>query len=81
MSSKKNHGDSAPVPPANRPQAGPPGGETGAHASDAAGNDGFHEQDEQRRLGGYETKGEHSLVQPSPLNDGAHDGHGGRSKE
>ena len=59
----------APVPPGNRPQAGP------AHADSSeipqgTSEQGFQEQDEKRRLGGFETAGEHSRQQPTPLNDG-----------
>jgi hypothetical protein len=30
----------------------------------------FQQQDPQRRLGGFETAGEHARQQPEPLNDG-----------
>lgn len=80
--SKKHHGGPAPVPPGNRPGGNAPDGpsdegRTGPPEDDGTG---FHEQDPQRRLGGFEGAGEHSRVQPSPLNDGGHGGHLGRSK-
>ncbi|MBA4064047.1 MAG: hypothetical protein C0501_10110 [Isosphaera sp.] len=71
--SKKKHSP-GPVPPGNRPQAGPgysPGQEDEQDLP--AGPDsgaGFQEQDPQRRLGGFETAGEHSRQQPGRLNDG-----------
>jgi hypothetical protein len=72
--SKNHHGGPAPVPPGNRPQAGPGGGDTtsGGMSDTSDPNDGaaFHEQDPQRRLGGFESAGEHSRQQPGPLNDG-----------
>ena len=37
---------------------------------DAEGGAPFQEQDAKRRLGGFETAGEHSRQQPGPLNDG-----------
>lgn len=58
----------APVPPANRPQAGPH--QPNPAEMPAEGTEGFQEQDPKRRLGGYETAGEHSIQQPSALNDG-----------
>jgi hypothetical protein len=72
--SKKHHGGPAPVPPGNRPHAGPPGtsvenvGGSDPDATDTGAS--FQDQDPQRRLGGYETAGEHSRQQPGPLNDG-----------
>ena len=80
MSSKKHHGGPAPVPPGNRSHAGGPDagpGDVGTNVPDAQ-TGGTQEQDEKRRLGGFETAGEHSRVQPGPQNDG---GHGGRSKQ
>ena len=71
--SKKHHGGPAPVPPGNRSDAGPahtatdddavppPNAENGAE---------FNDQDEKKRLGGYQTAGEHARQQPGPLNDG-----------
>ena len=70
--SKNHHGGPAPVPPGNRPQGGPGGvakkideEEPDPHAGDP-----FNDQDPQRRLGGFETAGEHARQQPGPLNDG-----------
>jgi hypothetical protein len=72
--SKKHQGGPAPVPPDNRPQTGPASpGEQPLNADEDAGA-GFQEQDPRRRLGGYETAGEHSRQQPGRLNDG--DTHG-----
>jgi hypothetical protein len=78
--SKKKHAPH-PVPPGNRTAFGP--GTDGA-ADDAAADAGapndagaaFSEQDPQRRLGGFETAGEHSFVQPGGKND-AQRGSGG----
>lgn len=70
--SKKHHGGPAPVPPGNRPH-GNPGEPQSQYDEAAAGTDpgvGFQEQDPKRRLGGFETTGEHSRQQPGPLNDG-----------
>ncbi len=68
MSHKKKHGN--PVPPANRPQAGPadakqPTSETGKPGGGAP----LQEQDAKRRLGDYTGKGEHAYQQPGGLND------------
>lgn len=73
--SKKHHGGPAPVPPGNKPADFPSGQRKGAKGEDdlAAQSDpgaGFQEQDPQRRLGDYQTEGEHSIKQPSRLNDG-----------
>ena len=72
--SKKHHGGPAPVPPGNRSNAGPthaPGTDDAQHPENADENGApFNDQDEQRRLGGYQTAGEHSIQQPSRLNDG-----------
>jgi hypothetical protein len=72
--SKKHHGGPAPVPPDNRPQSGPPANAPGdadaALPDDAHNGDQFQDQDAKRRLGGFETAGEHSRQQPSRLNDG-----------
>ena len=78
--SKKKHAPH-PVPPGNRTTVGPG---TGGAADDAAAEAGaqndagaaFSEQDPQRRLGGFETAGEHSFVQPGGKND-AQRGSGG----
>ncbi len=67
---KKRHG-AGPVPPANLPQAGPQSGATAAQQAEAAGGGApFQEQGPKRRIGDYEQEGEHSLQQPSRLNDG-----------
>jgi hypothetical protein len=72
--SKKHHGGPAPVPPANRPQSGPPSptgeDEKQQPGTDETGGVGFQEQDPKRRLGDYGGAGEHSIQQPGPLNDG-----------
>jgi hypothetical protein len=69
--SKKNHFP-APIPPGNRPQAGPNHDEPipDETAPNADAGSAFEEQDPKRRLGGYQTAGEHSRQQPGPLNDG-----------
>jgi hypothetical protein len=73
--SKKHRGGPAPVPPGNRPQAGPPTGPGGGNDNepvqgDLNGGAPFQEQDPERRLGGYATAGEHPLQQPGRANDG-----------
>jgi hypothetical protein len=71
MSRKKKHG-TAPVPPGNQPKAGPPElGEVNGGAQ-AGGGSPFQDQDPKRRLGGFESAGEHSRQQPSQINDGQH---------
>jgi hypothetical protein len=71
--SKKNHSP-GPVPPGNKSQSGP--GFTPAEeepdvdARKSGAGEGFQEQDPQRRLGDFESAGEHSIQQPSRLNDG-----------
>lgn len=71
--SKKNHSP-GPVPPGNRPAAGPgftPGQDEDApQAGDTDTGEAFQEQDPKRRLGGYGTAGEHPIQQPSNRNDG-----------
>ena len=61
-----------PVPPANRPNSGPP--QTDVFDPTAAPGhgqtEGFEEQDPKRRIGDFEGKGEHSRQQPTSLNDG-----------
>ncbi len=66
---KKRHGP-APVPPGNQPAAGPPAQNIGGEQAHAGGGAPFQEQDANRRLGDYETAGEHSIQQPSRINDG-----------
>ena len=69
MAHKKKHGP-GPVPPGNQPKAGPPGAaDTGAQG-EAGGGAPFQDQDPKRRLGNFESAGEHARQQPSPLNDG-----------
>ncbi len=68
--SKKHHGGPAPVPPGNRAPIGPGGGTDGATVPDPDGGEPFSEQDPQRRLGNYQTAGEHAIQQPGALNDG-----------
>lgn len=78
--SKKKHAPH-PTPPGNRTTSGPGVGPQDDDAAEAEAQDnvgtGFNEQDPQRRLGGYETAGEHSIVQPSGKND-AQRGSGGK---
>jgi hypothetical protein len=78
--SKKKHSPH-PVPTGNRTTFGP---ETDGPAEDPAeagapteSGASFSEQDPKRRLGGYETAGEHSIVQPGGKND-AQRGAGGK---
>lgn len=71
--SKKHHGGPAPVPPGNRPAAGPvPQADDEHAATDQDTNTGasFQEQDPKRRLGGFSGAGEHPIQQPTKLNDG-----------
>lgn len=72
--SKKHHGGPGPVPPGNRPKAGPTGplpvDENPQSENDADPGAPFQEQDPQRRLGNYGTAGEHPRQQPGALNDG-----------
>lgn len=68
--SKNHHGGPAPVPPGNRPHVGPVSDvDTGAGGEENSGAS-FQDQDPQRRLGNFETAGEHSRQQPGQLNDG-----------
>lgn len=71
MHHKKRHGG-GPVPPDNLPKAGPTSGAEAAQGEQAhaGGKMPFQEQGPQRRIGDYEQRGEHSLQQPSQLNDG-----------
>jgi len=78
MGHKKKKHATAKVPPGNRPQVGPGVPETDPDAATAGdGGAAFSEQDEKRRLGGYETAGEHAIQQPRGKND-AQRGSGGR---
>ena len=64
MSHKKKH--TPRVPPANRPQSGPPDAAVPAEQGHQAAGGGapMQEQDAKRRLGDFETEGEHSIQQP-----------------
>ena len=68
MAHKKKH--SAPVPVQNQPKAGPQAASADQSDAKAPGGAPFSDQDAKRRLGGFETAGEHALKQPSRLNDG-----------
>ena len=72
MSHHKSRHGPGPVPPANLPKAGPQSGAEAAQHAEAVGGgqESFQEQDPKRRIGDYEQRGEHSLQQPSQLNDG-----------
>jgi hypothetical protein len=59
----------APVPPGNRPHVGP-GHLDPTEVPESNSDDGFQEQDPKRRLGDFESAGEHSRQQPTPLNNG-----------
>ena len=67
--SKKNH-PPGPVPPGNRPGGDANGPDTGAEGMPPQDGTGFAEQDPERRLGGFTGKGEHSIQQPTPRQDG-----------
>jgi hypothetical protein len=66
--SKNNHAP-GPVPPGNRPHAGP-AYTPNDDAAEPTGGPGDQPQDPERRLGGYVGKGEHSRQQPGAANDG-----------
>jgi len=70
---KKRHGP-GPVPPANRPQTGPPvpEAETEQGQQEAGNEGGFQEQDPKRRIGNFTGAGEQSYKQPGGLNDANH---------
>ena len=59
------------VPPANRPKVGPgaPPIEVKEEPQQQSGGAAFSEQDPKRRLGGFESAGEHAFVQPGGKND------------
>jgi hypothetical protein len=61
--SKKHRGGPAPVPPANQTQKGPIHPTKQSAPTEAEGA-GFSQQEPNRRLGNYETEGEHALEQP-----------------
>jgi hypothetical protein len=67
---KKGHRP-GPVPPGNRPKAGPelPQDENRENEQQPQDGAAFSEQDPKRRLGGYQTAGEHAIVQPGGKND------------
>ena len=71
--SKKNHAP-GPVPPENRPHAGPDA-EAGMPAdgqTEDQVNTGFNEQDPKRRLGNFTGAGEHAVQQPGGRNGANH---------
>ena len=74
MSQKKKR--RTPVPPANQSKAGPNSGaiDLNEQAKQASKQEGapFEELDPKRRLGDYETRGEHAIQQPGGKNDADH---------
>jgi len=78
--SKKNHSPH-PIPPGNRTTVGPgadnPTDEAAEAGAQTDAGAAFSEQDPQRRLGNFETAGEHSFQQPGGKND-AQRGSGGK---
>jgi hypothetical protein len=77
--SKKKHAPH-PTPPGNRTTVGPGATNPAAEEPEAGVPDNagaaFSEQDPKRRLGGFETAGEHAFKQPGGKND-AQRGSGG----
>jgi hypothetical protein len=70
MAHKKRHGP-APVPPGNLPQSGPPAAEaTPGDQAHAGGGAPLQKHDAKRRIGDFESAGEHARQQPSQINDG-----------
>jgi len=69
MGHKKRHGP-PPVPPANQPVAGSPGDVNPSEQAHAGGGAPFQDHDPKRRIGGFESAGEHARQQPSQINDG-----------
>ena len=69
MAHKKRHGP-APVPAGNLPPAGPAGDVNADQQAQAGGGAPFQDHDDKRRLGGFESAGEHARQQPSQVNDG-----------
>lgn len=67
--SKNHHGGPGPVPPGNRPHAGPQHDAAVEPEQMHAETGGDQEQDQQRRIGDFTGKGEHSRVEPSQAND------------
>jgi hypothetical protein len=73
MAHTKKH--SAPVPPGNQAQSGPPdASDQAAQQGEQAAGEGasFQEQDPKRRLGDFTGAGEHSHQQPGGRNDADH---------
>jgi hypothetical protein len=70
MSHHKKRG-TTPVPPGNQPHAGPAVDDKQARQG-AVGSGGspFQDHDAKRRIGDFESAGEHSRQQPSAINDG-----------
>ena len=61
----------APVPPGNQPHVGPVNPDTTESKNSGHGQtEGFEEQDPKKRQGGFVGAGEHSIHQPTDLNDG-----------
>jgi hypothetical protein len=67
MAHKKKH--AVPVPPGNQPAVGPPQTTGQTDEGQAGGGAPLSEQDEKRRLGNYQTAGEHAIQQPGGKND------------
>jgi hypothetical protein len=71
---KKHCGGPRPIPPGNKPHAGPLSRDVpdAAELTKAGGNAGvpFQDQDVKRRLGDYTTAGEHARQQHEAANDG-----------
>lgn len=70
----RKHHKPGPVPPGNRPHVGPDAGrgapqEDEKAPSEASPGAPFSEQDPKRRLGDFETAGEHAFQQPGGKND------------
>ena len=72
--SKNHHGGPGPIPPGNRPHAGPQFRTEPDDAQPANGDENtgasFQDQDPKRRLGDFSGAGEHPRQQPGALNDG-----------
>lgn len=77
--SKKHRGGPGPVPPGNQSRMGPqhsdrPAGDEELAQKGPEGTSGAagQEQDPKRRLGNYQTAGEHAFQQPGGKNDANH---------
>lgn len=70
MAHKKKH--TPPVPPKNRPKAGPPAGAVEEQSQAPVEGAPFQDQDPKHRLGNYGGAGEHPLQQPGGRNDAIH---------